>query len=46
MGVGQIVYGTDHPCEWPVGVGFILNASFLSNADKETILGETLVKAL
>jgi hypothetical protein len=30
----------------PVGVGFILNASFLSNGDKEAILGETLMKAL
>ena len=46
MGVGQIVYGTDHLYEWPVGVGFILNASFLSNADKEAILGGTLMKAL
>jgi predicted TIM-barrel fold metal-dependent hydrolase len=29
-----------------VGVDFILNASFLSNADKEAILGENLVKLL
>lgn len=46
VGVSQIVYGTDFPFDWPVGVDFILNASFLSNADKEAILGGNLMKAL
>lgn len=39
MGVGQIVYGTDHPFNWPVTIDLVLNAPFLSNADKEAILG-------
>jgi aminocarboxymuconate-semialdehyde decarboxylase len=46
VGVGQIVYGTDYPFDWPVGVDFILNASFLSSADKEAILGGNLIKLL
>jgi aminocarboxymuconate-semialdehyde decarboxylase len=46
VGVSQIVYGTDYPFDWPVGVDFILNASFLSDADKEAILGGNLVKLL
>ena len=46
MGVGQIVYGTDIPFNWPVGVDLVLNARFLSDADKEAILGGTLIKLL
>ena len=46
VGVSQMVYGTDYPYDWPVGIDFILNASFLSNADKEAILGGNLMKAL
>jgi aminocarboxymuconate-semialdehyde decarboxylase len=46
MGVGQILYGTDIPFNWPVGVDLVLNASFLSNADKEAILGGNLIKLL
>ena len=46
VGVGQIFYGTDYPYDWPVGVDFVLNASFLSNADKEAILGGNLIKLL
>ena len=46
VGVSQIVYGTDFPFDWPVGVDFVLNASFLSNADKEAILGGNLIKLL
>jgi aminocarboxymuconate-semialdehyde decarboxylase len=38
-GIGQIVYGTDYPFDWPVGIDFVLNASFLRDADKEAILG-------
>ena len=45
-GVGQIVYGTDYPFDWPVGVDFVLNANFLSNADKEAILGGNAMKLL
>jgi aminocarboxymuconate-semialdehyde decarboxylase len=45
-GVGQIFYGTDYPFEWPVGIDFVLNAPFLSNAQKEAILGGNLVKLL
>jgi aminocarboxymuconate-semialdehyde decarboxylase len=39
VGVDQMVYGTDYPYDWPVGIDFILNAPFLGNADKEAILG-------
>jgi aminocarboxymuconate-semialdehyde decarboxylase len=46
MGVSQIVYGTDVPFAWPVTVDLVVNASFLSNADKEAILGGNLQKLL
>ena len=46
VGVGHMVYGTDYPFDWPVGVDFVLNASFLSNADKEAILGGNAIKLL
>jgi len=46
VGVGQMVYGTDYPFDWPVGIDFILNAPFLSNADKEAMLGGTAMKTL
>ena len=46
VGVGHIFYGTDYPFDWPVGIDFILNASFLSNAQKEAILGGNLIKLL
>ena len=45
-GVGQIVYGTDYPFDWPVGIDFVLNAKFLSNTDKEAILGGNAMKLL
>ena len=45
-GVGQMVYGTDYPFDWPVGIDFVLNAPFLSNADKEAILGGNAMKLL
>jgi aminocarboxymuconate-semialdehyde decarboxylase len=38
VGVGQVLYGTDVPFNWPVTVDLVLNASFLSASDKETIL--------
>jgi len=46
FGAGQIVYGTDIPYNWPTSVDLILNASFLSNAEKEAILGGNLMKLL
>jgi aminocarboxymuconate-semialdehyde decarboxylase len=46
LGVSQIVYGTDVPFNWPVTVDLVLNAPFLSNADKEAILSGNLVKLL
>jgi aminocarboxymuconate-semialdehyde decarboxylase len=46
LGVGQIVYGTDVPFNWPVTVDLVLNASFLTNADKEAILSGNLQKLL
>jgi aminocarboxymuconate-semialdehyde decarboxylase len=46
VGVGQMVYGTDYPFDWPVGIDFVLNATFLSNAEKEAILGGNLIKLL
>jgi aminocarboxymuconate-semialdehyde decarboxylase len=45
-GVGQVMYGTDYPFDWPVGIDFVLNASFLSNADKEAILGGNAMRLL
>jgi aminocarboxymuconate-semialdehyde decarboxylase len=46
VGVSQIVYGTDVPFNWPVTVDLVLNASFLSNSDKEAILSGNLAKLL
>jgi aminocarboxymuconate-semialdehyde decarboxylase len=46
MGAGQLVYGTDTPFTWPVNIDFILNAKFLSDAQKEAILGGTILKLL
>lgn len=46
VGIDHIFYGTDYPFDWPVGVDFVLNAPFLSNADKEAILGGNLVRLL
>jgi aminocarboxymuconate-semialdehyde decarboxylase len=46
MGVGQVVFGTDIPFNWPVNVDLVLNASFLNAAEKEAILGGNLIKLL
>jgi aminocarboxymuconate-semialdehyde decarboxylase len=46
LGAGQIVYGTDHPFNWPVTVDLVLNAKWLSDTDKEAILGGNLSKLL
>jgi len=45
-GVGQVVFGTDMPFNWHSNVDLVLNAPFLSDAEKEAILGGTLVKLL
>jgi len=46
MGVGQVVYGTDVPFNWPVTVDLVLNATFLTDADKLAILSGNLQKLL
>jgi len=46
MGVGQVVYGTDNPLNWPVTVDLVLNAKWLSDADKAAILGGNLARLL
>ena len=46
VGTSQVVYGTDEPFNWPLTLDIILNAPFLSNAEKEAILGGNLVKLL
>jgi aminocarboxymuconate-semialdehyde decarboxylase len=46
MGAGQVVYGTDIPFTWPDTLDVIRNAPYLTDADKEAILGGTLVKLL
>jgi aminocarboxymuconate-semialdehyde decarboxylase len=46
MGVGQVVYGTDVPYNWPVTVDLVLNAAFLSDTDKAAILGGNLTQLL
>jgi aminocarboxymuconate-semialdehyde decarboxylase len=39
VGVSQVLYGTDYPFDWPVGIDFVLKAGFLSDADRIAILG-------
>ncbi len=46
MGVGQVVYGTDLPYDWPDTLDLILNAPFLSNAEKEAIVGGNVIRLL
>jgi aminocarboxymuconate-semialdehyde decarboxylase len=46
LGADHIFYGTDYPFDWPVGIDFVLNATGITNADKEAILGGNLVKLL
>jgi len=46
LGVGRVVFGTDIPFNWPTEVDLILKASFLSNPEKEAILGGNLSKLL
>ena len=46
MGASQVVYGTDLPFNWPDTLDLILNASYLSDAEKAAILGGNLVDLL
>jgi aminocarboxymuconate-semialdehyde decarboxylase len=46
MGVGQVVYGTDIPFNWPNTLDVILEASYLSDSDKEAILGGNVARLL
>jgi len=46
VGVSHMVYGTDYPFDWPIGIDFVLNAPFLSNSQKEAILGGNLIRLL
>ena len=45
-GSGQVVFGTDEPFNWQSNVDLVLNSPSLSDAQKEAILGGTLVKLL
>jgi aminocarboxymuconate-semialdehyde decarboxylase len=45
-GVSQVVYGSDIPYFWPDTIDIIAAASFLSDADKEAILGGNLKRML
>ena len=46
LGSSQVVYGTDVPYTWPVTVDLVLKAPFLSDAQKEAILGGNLTRLL
>jgi len=39
MGASQVLYGTDTPYDWPDTLDLILDATSLSNAEKEAIVG-------
>ena len=46
MGASQIVYGTDTPFNWPDTLDLILEASYLSDAEKIAIVGGNLMELL
>jgi aminocarboxymuconate-semialdehyde decarboxylase len=46
VGAGQIVYGTDVPFNWPVTVDLVIEAAFLTDAEKVAILSGNLTKLL
>jgi aminocarboxymuconate-semialdehyde decarboxylase len=46
MGISQVVYGTDNPFNWPVTVDLILGVDFLSDSEKEMILGGNLARLM
>ncbi|HEX6998290.1 MAG TPA: amidohydrolase family protein [Gammaproteobacteria bacterium] len=45
-GAAQVVYGSDIPYFWPDTIDLIVDAPFLSDADKEAILGGNLIRLL
>ena len=46
MGASQVVYGSDQPFAWPDTMDLIVDAEFLSDAEKEAILGGNLRRLL
>jgi aminocarboxymuconate-semialdehyde decarboxylase len=46
VGVGQVMYGTDVPFNWPVTVDLVLGAPFLSDDEKTAILGGNAARLL
>jgi aminocarboxymuconate-semialdehyde decarboxylase len=46
MGPNQIVYGTDTPFNWPDTLDLVVNAKYLSDAEKEAMLGGNLIRML
>ena len=46
VGAGQVLYGTDVPFNWPVTVDLVLKAPYLSDADKEAVLGGNAARLL
>jgi len=46
MGSSQVVYGSDQPFPWPDTMDLIVDAPFLSDAEKEAILGGNLRRLL
>jgi len=46
LGPGQVVFGTDTPFNWPDSLDMVLQAKYLSDAEKEAILGGNLTKLL
>jgi aminocarboxymuconate-semialdehyde decarboxylase len=46
MGVGQIVYGSDMPFNWPDTIDIVVNSKHLRDDEKIAILGGNLVRLL
>lgn len=46
MGASQVLYGTDTPYDWPDTLDLILDATSLSNAEKEAIVGGNAIRLL
>jgi aminocarboxymuconate-semialdehyde decarboxylase len=46
MGADQIVYGSDQPFTWPDTIDLIVEADFLTDIEKEVILGGNLRRLL
>ena len=46
MGASQVVYGTDMPLGWPDTMDLIVNSVYLSDWEKEMVLGGNLIRLL